>query len=151
MCSYFKPGVLQFLSVEPTWYDVAFNTTLSQSHVLLITMVNITCQSGDQYLSSIHSWDSNPWLVLYIPLFLIFFFLAIVLNCFSCSSCISGTRINLSIFLFKSKFLSFQVCDCANLLSYYYYYYKCYFCFYSLLLLFSTCFVLLLFLIFTVL
>ena len=45
------------------------NTTLNQSYVLFITLVNITYQSGDQYLPSIHSWDSSPWQVLYIPLF----------------------------------------------------------------------------------
>ena len=37
------------------------NTTLNQSYVLFITLVNITYQSGDQYLPSIHSWDSSPW------------------------------------------------------------------------------------------
>ena len=51
------------------------NTTLNQSYVLLITLVNFTYQSGNQYLPSIHSWDSSPWQVLYIPLFLIIFFL----------------------------------------------------------------------------
>ena len=45
------------------------NTTLNQSYVLFITLVNITYQSRDQYLPSIHSWDSSPWQVLYIPLF----------------------------------------------------------------------------------
>ena len=37
------------------------NTTLNQSYVLFIILVNITYQSGDQYLPSIHSWDSSPW------------------------------------------------------------------------------------------
>ena len=37
------------------------NTTLNQSYVLFITFVNITYQSGDQYLPSIHSWDSGTW------------------------------------------------------------------------------------------
>ena len=45
------------------------NTTLNQSYVLFITLVNITYQSGDQYLPSIHSWDSSPWQLLYIPFF----------------------------------------------------------------------------------
>ena len=45
------------------------NTTLNQSYVLLITLINITYQSWDQYLPSIHSWDSIPWQVLYIPYF----------------------------------------------------------------------------------
>ena len=46
---------------------------LNQDYVLLITLVNITYQSGDQYLTFIHSWDSGLWWVLYILLF--FFFL----------------------------------------------------------------------------
>ena len=54
-------------------------------------------------------------------------------------------RINLTGFLFKSKFLSFQICDSAHLLSHYHYCYNYYFCFTS------TPFVLLLFLIFIVL
>ena len=62
------------------------------------------------------------------------------------------------IYPIKSKFLSFQICDSAHLLSHYYCCYNYYFCFYLLLvvvvvlvlLLFSTCFVLLLFLIFIV-
>ena len=37
------------------------NTTLNQSYVLFITLVNITYQSADQYLPSIHSWDSSTW------------------------------------------------------------------------------------------
>ena len=45
------------------------NTILNQSYLLFITLVSITYQSGDQYLQSIHSWDSSPWQVLYIPLF----------------------------------------------------------------------------------
>ena len=91
------------------------NTTLNQSYVLLITLVDITHQSGDQYLRSIHSWDSSPWQVLYIPLFLItFFFLpAVVLNCLLCSACILQRRINMTSFVFKSKFTSFPICDSA--------------------------------------
>ena len=37
------------------------STALNQSYVLFINLVNITYQSGDQYLSSIYSWDSGPW------------------------------------------------------------------------------------------
>ena len=37
------------------------NTTLNQSYELFITLVNMTYQGGDQYLPSIHSWDSGPW------------------------------------------------------------------------------------------
>ena len=48
------------------------NTTLNQNYVLFITLVNITYQSGDQHLPSIHFWDSGLWQVLHIPLFLIF-------------------------------------------------------------------------------
>ena len=45
------------------------NTTLNQGYVLFMTLVNITYQSGDQYLPSIHSWDSSPRQVLYVSLF----------------------------------------------------------------------------------
>ena len=82
-----------------------------------------------------------------MPLFLIFFLLAVVLNCFSCTACISKTHINLTSFLFKSKFLSLQICNSAHFLSHYFDYYN-YFCFYSLWLFLH---VLLLFLIFIVL
>ena len=79
------------------------NTTLNQSYVLFITLVNITYQSGDQYLPSIHSWDSSPWQVLYIPLScFVWFFLTgcrVVLVFFKCV-------INLTSFLFKSRFIS---------------------------------------------
>ena len=51
------------------------NITLNQSYVLLITLVNITYQRRDQYLPSIHSLDSSPLQVLYIPFFMIFFLL----------------------------------------------------------------------------
>ena len=51
---------------------------LNQDYVLLITLVNITYQSGDQYLTFIHSWDSGLWWVLYILLFLFFFLAAVV-------------------------------------------------------------------------
>ena len=50
------------------------NTTVNQSYVLFITLVNITYQRGKKYLPSTHYWDSSPWQVLYIPLLLIFFF-----------------------------------------------------------------------------
>ena len=79
------------------------NTTLNQSYVLFITLVNITYQSGDQYLPSIHSWNSSPWQVLYIPLFcFVCVFLTVccvVLVFFKCV-------INLTIFLFQSRFIS---------------------------------------------
>ena len=121
------------------------NTTLNQSYVLFITLVNITYQSGDQYLPSIHSWDSSPWQVLYIPLFcFVCVFLTVcrvVLVFFKCV-------INLTSFLFKSKFISFPICDSAHLLSHYYYCYNNYFYYYLLLIyiyiyffFFSTCFV----------
>ena len=85
------------------------NTTLSQSYVLFIPLVNITYQSEDQYLPSIHSWDSSPWQVLYIPLFLIFFFLpAVVLNCLSCSACILQTRNKPNQFLIQIKVYFFS-------------------------------------------
>ena len=74
------------------WLDA--NTTLNQSYVLFITLVNIIYQSGDQYLPSIHSWDSSPWQVFYIPLF-----------CFVCVF-LTVCVINLTSFLFKSRFIS---------------------------------------------
>ena len=49
------------------------NTTVNQSYVLFITLVNITYQRGKKYLPSTHYWDSSPWQVLYIPLLLIIF------------------------------------------------------------------------------
>ena len=82
------------------------NTTLNHSYVLFITLVNISYQSGDQYLPPIHSWDSNPWQVLYIPLLLIFsssFFRAVVLNCLSCSACILQMCNKPSQFLIQIK------------------------------------------------
>ena len=60
------------------------NTTLNQSYVLFITFVNVTYQSRDQYLPSIHSWDSSPCQVLYIQ----FLCVCVFFNCFSCSACI---------------------------------------------------------------
>ena len=79
------------------------NTTLNQSHLLFITLVNMTYQSGDHYLPSIHSCDSSPWQVLYIPLFcfVCVFVTAcrVVLVLFKCV-------INLTSFLFKSRFIS---------------------------------------------
>ena len=45
------------------------NTTLNQSYVRFITLINITYQSRDQYFPSNHFWDSSPWQVLYILLF----------------------------------------------------------------------------------
>ena len=80
------------------------NTTLNQSYVLFITLVNITYQSGDQYLPSIHSWDSSPWQVLYIPLFFVFCvcFLTVCCVVLVFFKCI----INLTSFLFKSRFIS---------------------------------------------
>ena len=83
------------------WLDA--NTTLNQSYLLFITLVNMTYQSGDHYLPSIHSCDSSPWQVLYIPLFcfVCVFVTAcrVVLVFFKCV-------INLTSFLFKSRFIS---------------------------------------------
>ena len=82
------------------------NTTLNQSYILFITLVNTAYQSEGQCFPFIHCWDSDPWKVLYIPLFLvcflfIYFLPTVVLSCFLCSACISKTRINLSSFLFS--------------------------------------------------
>ena len=71
------------------------NTTLNQSYVLFITLVNITYQSGDQYFPSIHSWDSSPWQVLYVSLFF--------LNCLLCSACILQMRNRPNQFLIQIK------------------------------------------------
>ena len=60
------------------------NTTLNKSYVLFIALVNITYQSGDQYLPSIHSWDSSPCRC-YISHC---FFLCVFFNCLLCSACI---------------------------------------------------------------
>ena len=81
------------------------NTTLNHSYLLFSTLVNITYQSLDQYLPSIHSWDSSTWQVLYIPLLLIFFsfFPAVALNCFSCSACILQMRNKTNQFLIQIK------------------------------------------------
>ena len=79
------------------------NTTLNQSYILFITLVNITYQSGDQYLPSIHSWDSSPWQVLYIPLFC---FLCVFLNVGRVVLVFFKCVINLTSFLFKSRFIS---------------------------------------------
>ena len=83
------------------------NTTLNQSDVLFITLVNIIYQSRDQYLLSIHSWESSPWYVLYMPLFcFVCVFLTVcrlVLLSFNCV-------INLTSFLFKSSFISLLWC-----------------------------------------
>ena len=62
------------------------NTTRNQSCVLFITLVNVTYQSRDQCLPSIHSWDSGPWQMLYIPLFC--FVCVCFFNCLLCSACI---------------------------------------------------------------
>ena len=74
---------------------------------------------------------------------------AVVLKCLSCSACILQMRVNLTSFIFKSKFISFPIYDSAHLLSHYYYYYNYYF-YYYLFFFFSTCFVLLLYLVFIV-
>ena len=85
------------------------NTILSQSYAMFITSINITYQSRDQHLSSIHSWDSSPWEVLYIPLFFLTVCFVVLVFC----KCV----INLTSFLFKSKFINFPICDSALLLS----------------------------------
>ena len=81
------------------------NTTLNESYVLFITLVNITYQSGDQYLPSIHSWDSRPWQVLHIPLFCFVCFF----NCLSCSACILQMRNKPNQFLIQIKVYFFII------------------------------------------
>ena len=75
------------------------NTTLNQVYVLFITLINITYQSGDLYLPSIHSWDSSPLQVLYIPLFCFVCVLRVALVFFKCV-------VNLTSSLFKPRFIS---------------------------------------------
>ena len=101
------------------------NTTLNQIYVLFITLVNITYQSGDQYFPSIHPMAG----VIYPIAFFCFLFTVchVVLVFFKCV-------INLTSFLFKSKFISFPICDSAHLLSHYYYCYNYYFYYYLLLI-----------------
>ena len=82
------------------------NTTLNQSYVLFITLVNITYQSGDQYLPSIHSWDSSPWQVLYMHCFV---FCVCFFNCLSCSACILQMRNKPNQFLIQIKVYFFIV------------------------------------------
>ena len=79
------------------------NTILNQSYLLFITLVSITYQSGDQYLQSIHSWDSSPWQVLYIPLFCFVYVCACFFNCLSCSACILEMRDKPNQFLIQIK------------------------------------------------
>ena len=82
------------------------NTTLNQSYVLFITLVNITYQSGDQYLPSIHSWDSSPWQVLYMHCFV---FCVCFFNCLSCSACILQMRNKPNQFLIQIKVYFFII------------------------------------------
>ena len=83
------------------------NTTLNQSYALFITLVNITYQSGDQYHLSIHSWDTSPWQVLYIPLFC--FVCVCFFNCLSCSACILQMRNKPNQFLIQIKVYFFII------------------------------------------
>ena len=88
------------------WFDA--NTTLNQSYVLFITLVNITYQSGDQYLPSIRYWNSCPWQVLYIPLFC-FVCVCVFFNCFSCSAWILQMRNKPNQFLIQIKVYFFII------------------------------------------
>ena len=72
-------------------------------------------QSRDQYLPSIHSWDSSPWQVLYCFLFL--FCLVLFLTVCGAVLVFFKRVINLTSFLFKSKFISFPICISAHFLS----------------------------------
>ena len=66
------------------------------------TLVSITYQSRDQYLLSIHSWDSSTWQVLYpIVLFFCVCF-CVVLVFFKCIR-------HLTSFLFKFKLFSLLI------------------------------------------
>ena len=87
------------------------NTTLNQSYVLFITLVNITYQSGDQYLPSLHSWDSSPWQVLYIPLLCVCVCVCVCVcfNCFLCSACILQMHNKPNQFLIQIKVYFFII------------------------------------------
>ena len=85
------------------WLDA--NTTLNQSYVLFITLVNITYQSGDQYLPSLHSWDISPWQVLYIPL-ICFVYVCVFLTVCCVVLVFFKCVINPTSFLFKSRLIS---------------------------------------------
>ena len=69
----------------------------------------------------------SPWQVLYIQLFLINFSFPpiVILNCLLLA--FFKRVINLTSFLFKSKFIYFPIYDSAHLSSHYYYYYNYYF------------------------
>ena len=83
------------------------NAILNQSYVMFITLVNITYQSGDQYLPSIHSWDTSPWQVSYIPLFC--FVCVCFFNCLSFSACILQMRNKPNQFIIKIKIYFFII------------------------------------------
>ena len=82
------------------------NTTLNKSYLLFITLINNTYQRGDQHLSiylsiylsigSIHSLDSGPCQVLFVPLFPIFILQVVILSCFPCIACIFQARVSCS-------------------------------------------------------
>ena len=71
----FKPGMLWDLSIKPTWQDVVtwfqYNPESKLCKYSLLWLA-WHIRAGDQYLPSIHSWDSGPWKMLYVPLFLKF-------------------------------------------------------------------------------
>ena len=79
------------------------NRTLNQSYVLFITLINITYQSRNQYLPSIYSWHSIPWHVLYIPLFVC---VCVCVCVFRVMLVFFKCVVNLTSFLFKSRFIS---------------------------------------------
>ena len=90
------------------------STTLNQSYVLFITLINIPYHNREQYLPSIHSWDSSPWQVLYIPLFFLFFvffkFFFSPSRCLKllCSACILQTCNKPNQFLIQIKVYFFS-------------------------------------------
>ena len=99
------------------------NTTLNQSYVLLITLVNNTYQSWNQYLPS-----TIPEIVARDRCYIshCFFFFLFTRPLFSYSVCILQTRNEFNQVPNQIK-VYFPICDSVHLLSHYYYYYNNYF------------------------
>ena len=80
-CSYFSSFFLYVyiiytyiyihIYIYISMYYLYMSIYLHLSIYIFITLVNITYQTGNQYLPSIHSWDIGPWQVLYYKLLLL--------------------------------------------------------------------------------
>ena len=81
------------------------NTSLNQSYVLFITLVNITYQSGDQYPHL-----SIPGIVAHGRCYISHcFVLCVFFNCLSCSACILQMRNKPNQFLIQIKVYFFII------------------------------------------